>query len=108
MSMDHTHAHDHAEEHRRLRRTDEMIPVVSFLSGSRRGDTLRLGGDLLTIGTAADSDILLPRDTEPLPRGHHATLVRRGRSYQIVAEPDAGVWVNGEQVSLQVAPRNLC
>ena len=99
MSLEHSHPHDHAEEHRRMRRADEMIPVVSFLAGSRRGDTLRLGGASLTIGTDVTSDIRLPDDTEPLPLGHHATLVRRGRTYQIVAAPGAGVWVNGEQVS---------
>jgi S1-C subfamily serine protease len=59
---------------------------------------LRLGGDRLTIGSGPDSDIRLPADTEPLPRAHHATLLSRGRSYEIVAEADAGVWVNGEKI----------
>jgi S1-C subfamily serine protease len=81
-----------------MRTADELIPVVSFLSGSRRGDTLRLGGDRLTIGSGPDSDIRLPDDTEPLPLPHHATLLRRGRSFEIMAAPGAGVWVNGEQV----------
>jgi len=93
-----THEASHEHEHRRMRTADELIPVVSFLSGSRRGDTLRLGGERLTIGTDVASDILLPEDTAPLPLPHHATLFRRGRSYEIVAEPSAGVWVNGEQV----------
>lgn len=99
MSFDHARGHDHAEVTRRMRRGEGMIPVVSFLSGSRRGDTLQLAGEALTIGTDVESDIRLPGDTEPLPLGHHATLVRRGRSYQIVAAPGAGVWVNGEQVN---------
>lgn len=94
--MNHDRSHEHG--HRRMRTADDLIPVVSFLSGSRRGDTLRLGGDRLTIGTDSASDILLPPDTAPLPRPHHATLLRRGRSYEIVAEPGASVWVNGEQV----------
>lgn len=85
-------------EHRSVRGPEEPIPVVSFLSGSRRGDMLRLGGARLTIGSGEASDIRLPRDTEPLPLPHHATLVQRGRSYEIVAQPGAGVWVNGEPV----------
>lgn len=96
--MTHDHKHDHSHEFRDMRVADELIPVVSFLSGSRRGDTLRLGGDRLTIGSGPDSHVLLPGDTEPLPLAHHATLLRRGRSYEIMAAPGAGVWVNGEQV----------
>ena len=92
MSVDDTH------EHRHLRDPDAPIPVVSFLAGSRRGDMLRLGGDSLTIGTAPESDIRLPEDTEPLPRPRHATLAARGRTYEVVAVPGAQVWVNGELV----------
>ncbi len=92
------HHHDDAREHRGPRSDDDLIPVVVFLSGSRRGETLRLGGDRLTLGTDPDGDVQIPGDTEPLPLPHHATLVRRGRSYEIVAAPQAKVWVNGEQV----------
>lgn len=74
------------------------IPVVSFLAGSRRGDTLRLGGDELTIGSDQAADIVLPPDTEPLPLPHHATLRRRGQTYEVLAKPGGGVWVNGESV----------
>lgn len=74
------------------------IPVVVFLSGSRRGTLLRLGGEHLHIGTDEANAIRIPKDTEPLPRPRHATLVRRGETYELVAEPDADVWVNGEQV----------
>ena len=63
---DHAYEHDHGHEHRNARGPDAPIPVVSFLSGSRRGDMLRLGGDRLTIGTAAESDIRLPEDTDAL------------------------------------------
>lgn len=102
MGAEHTdgqgHAHGHGDEHRSMRGPDAPIPVVSFLAGSRRGDMLRLGGERLTIGTAPGSDIRLPEDTEPLPEPHHATLLARGRSYEIVASPAGEVWVNGEEV----------
>ena len=59
---------------------------------------LRLSGDRLTIGTDPSSDVRLPQDTEPLPLPHHASLLPRGRSYEIVAASGADVWVNGERV----------
>ena len=72
------------------------IPAVVFLSGSRRGETLRLEGDRLRIGTHPGSEISIPADTEPLPLPHHATLERRGQSYEIISAAGANVWVNGE------------
>jgi S1-C subfamily serine protease len=72
------------------------IPAVVFLSGSRRGETLRLSGGSVRIGTDPDSEILIPADTEPLPLPHHATLERRGQSYEIISAPGARIWVNGE------------
>ncbi len=98
MNHEHGHIHDPGREHRRLRSEGDLVPVVVFLSGSRRGHTLRLSGDRLTIGTDPSSDVRLPEDTEPLPLPHHATLLPRGRSYEIVAAPGAAVWVNGERV----------
>ena len=85
--------HDH---HAGAGQAEGLIPAVVFLSGSRRGETLRLNGDSLRVGTDPDSEILIPSDTEPLPRPHHATLERRGQSYEIVSAPGARVWVNGE------------
>ncbi len=75
---------------------DGPIPAVVFLSGSRRGETLRLEGDTLRVGTDPDSEIRIPADTEPIPLPHHATLQRRGHSYEINSAPGARVWVNGE------------
>ncbi len=99
MTHEHDRFHDHAREQGEPRSAGDLIPVVVFLSGSRRGDTLRrLSGDRLTIGADPSSDVRLPDDTEPLPLPHHATLLRRGRSYEIVAARGADVWVNGEQV----------
>ena len=74
-------------------------PVLVHLSGSSRGSSHRLSGDAVTIGTGPDMDIRLPLDTEPLPSPHHATLRRRGLTYEVLAEEDSEVWVNGERVS---------
>jgi serine protease Do len=84
------HEHTGAGQH------DGPIPAVVFLSGSRRGETLRLDGDRIRIGTDPKSEIPIPGDTEPLPLPHHATLERRGQSYEIVGAPGAKIWVNGE------------
>ena len=73
-------------------------PVVVYLSGSRRGGSERLSGDEIRIGSGPDADLHLPPDTEPLPAAHHATLRRRGLTYEIFAEGDNDVWVNGEHV----------
>jgi S1-C subfamily serine protease len=77
---------------------DDPIPVLVFLSGSRRGTLVRLGGEHLHIGTDPEADIRIPMDTAPLPRPWHAVLMRRGDTYEIFAEEGADVWVNGEQV----------
>ncbi len=76
---------------------DGAAAVMIFLSGSRRGAMLRLGGDRLCIGTDPGCEIRIPADTEPLPLPHHATLTRRGESYELTASPDAEVWINGER-----------
>ena len=73
-------------------------PVLVYLSGSRRGHSHRLSGSEIKIGTGARMDFRLPPDTEPLPAPHHATLRCRGATYEVVAEGDSEVWVNGEQV----------
>ena len=75
---------------------DSPIPAVVFLSGSRRGETLRLRGDTLRVGTDPDCEVRIPADTEPMPLPHHATLERRGQSYEIISAPGARIWVNGE------------
>lgn len=74
----------------------DLIPVLVFLSGSRRGATIRLSGDKITVGSDPTRDVPLPPDTEPLPLPLHATLERRGQSYEVVAAPGAELWINGE------------
>lgn len=72
--------------------------LLVFLAGSRRGTSLELAGDVIRIGVAAEMDVRLPSDTEPLPSAHHATLTRRGATYELEATPGSKVWVNGELV----------
>ena len=74
------------------------IPLLVFLSGSRRGAALELARDVIRIGVGADMDLRLPEDTEPLPGAHHATLTRRGGTYEMEATPGHDVWVNGDRV----------
>ena len=75
-----------------------LTPVLVHLSGSRRGQSLPVSGNEIKIGTGAEMDLRLPLDTEPLPAPHHATLRCRGTTYEVMAEGDGEVWVNGEQV----------
>ena len=78
-------------------RTDSgPVPVIVHLSGSRRGTTQRLRGDELRIGTASDTEIHVAH--EPSVAVHHATLSRRGSSYELTVEDEHPVWVNGRQV----------
>ncbi len=72
------------------------VSLIVFLSGERRGETLRLSGDRLDIGTAA-AQIKIPAG-DPGVADHHAHLERRGASYEIVAARGELVWVNGEAV----------
>ena len=77
---------------------DTPIPGIFHLTGSRRGTTEALTEDTVRIGTARDTEIHLPADREPAVAPHHATLHRRGLTYQLKAEPGHRVLVNGELV----------
>jgi S1-C subfamily serine protease len=72
------------------------VPAVVHLSGSHRGTTERLAGDVLTIGTSAAAEIRLPADEEPAVGELHARLERRGTTYELNTAPGRSVWVNGE------------
>ena len=74
------------------------VPVVVHLSGSRRGTTERLAGDVLTIGSSAAAEIRLPADEEPAVGRLHARLERRGPTYELNTVAGQSVWVNGEPV----------
>jgi len=57
-----------------------------------------VSGEELRIGTAPDVEVRLPYDLEPRTAPHHATLHRRGGTYEIRAVPGHEVWVNAEPV----------
>ena len=86
------HEHPHEDEPRRYR------VVVSYLSSSLRGRTVPLDQDEVTIGSSLAADIHMPPDSSPMPEPIHARLHRRGQSYQLVVEPGARVFVNGDSV----------
>lgn len=68
------------------------------LAGGRRGVTEQLQLDRVTIGSDTDAVIRVPGRAGSTPAGHHATLTRRGSTYEVTVVPDHEVWVNGEQV----------
>ncbi len=86
----------------RRTRAPAPIPGLFHLTGSRRGTTEALIEDTVRIGTASDADIHVPADRERAVASHHATLHRRGQTYQLRAEPGRAVWVNGEPVDEMV------
>lgn len=77
---------------------ESLIPALVHLSGSRRGTTEMLAGDLERIGTAANSEIHFPADREPSVSIRHATLRRVGDTYELQVERGRAIWVNGERV----------
>lgn len=58
------------------------VPAIVYLSGERRGTTLRLSGDRLEIGTATSADIRIPVGDAEVAE-FHAHLKRRGASYEV-------------------------
>lgn len=72
--------------------------VLVHLSGVRRGSTDCLLGDAVTVGSGAAADIQARTTVDPGTPMILASLHRRGDSYQVVAAPGQGLWVNGDQV----------
>lgn len=70
-------------------------PVIVHLSGARRGTTQRLRGDRWRIGTGPEVEVHVAH--EPSVASHHATLARRGSTYELESDPERPVWVNGER-----------
>jgi S1-C subfamily serine protease len=75
--------------------------VVFHLSGLRRGISEVLRAQEVRIGTAAGSEVQLP-DEEPQVAPHHATLHRRGDTYDLEVVEPHGVWVNGRRVQERI------
>ena len=80
--------------------SDSAPPVclLVHLAGSLRGKPIQVSGEELKIGTGPDVEVQLPYDLEPRSAPHHATLYRRGGTYEIRAVPGNHVWVNAEAV----------
>ncbi|NIM01422.1 MAG: hypothetical protein GTN89_11400 [Acidobacteria bacterium] len=85
-------------------RADHLVAVVVHLSGRYRGKIQRLGDGPLRIGAAEPAEIRISTDdltadlTQVPVTEAHATLERRGNTYELRAEPDADIWVNGRRV----------
>jgi len=83
---------------------DASVAVIAHLSGRYRGKIQRLTGDQLKIGTSEDIEIrisaadLHARRTELPASEAHATLKRRGNTYELRARLAADIWVNGRRV----------
>ena len=75
--------------------TNDPIPVIVHLSGLRRGTTQRLRGEILRIGDSPELEIRV--SPEPCVADRHATLHRRGDTYELLVEPGQEIWVNGEK-----------
>lgn len=76
------------------------VPVIVHLSGARRGTTQRLRGEALRIGTGPEVEVHVAH--EPMVASHHATLHRRGATYELETEAEKPVWVNGEKAEHRV------
>ena len=61
----------------------------------RRGTTQRLRGEILRIGDSPELEIRV--SPEPCVADRHATLHRRGDTYELLVEPGQEIWVNGEK-----------
>ena len=79
-----------------MQESSHPIAVIVHLTGPTRGQTQRLWGEELQIGTAQSADIRLAVSGADLARA--ALLRRHGNTYQVKAMPAVAVWVNSEQV----------
>ncbi|GMQ82881.1 MAG: hypothetical protein BMS9Abin05_2347 [Rhodothermia bacterium] len=80
----------------------DILNVLDHIRGPLRGSRQVLTSQLHTIGTGEDAFIHFPahRVSDVQPR--HATLTKEGDTYQIRAEVDAHILVNGTRVTEQI------
>lgn len=74
---------------------ERTIPALVHLSGPRRGSTVRLRGERISVASDGSSAAVGERRSGGEPA---AQLVRRGLTYQLRVTPGWEVWVNGERV----------
>ena len=78
--------------------TAAATSVLDHLGGSQHGIRQALSETSSHIGTARGAAVHFPAgDSRVAP--HHATLIRRGEQYLLVAQPDQHVEVNDEPVT---------
>jgi len=70
-------------------------PALVYLSGPHRGKTVALSREVETL---PDSD----SGSHHAAGDHHATLLRRGKTYELRVGPGMEAWVNGEPVTSMV------
>ncbi len=76
--------------------TNTSIPVLVHLSGPNRGEAVRLSGARIPLSVQPGREAgVRPSTTSPIV----ATLEPRGQHYQLTAQDEAKVWVNGERIS---------
>ncbi|GMR12011.1 MAG: hypothetical protein BMS9Abin29_0198 [Gemmatimonadota bacterium] len=74
------------------------VAMLAHLSGSQRGQSDRISGETILVGTSAEAQVWLSADNDPPPGAIHAVLRRRGLTYEIEAGAGQSVWVNGQSV----------
>jgi ABC-type multidrug transport system ATPase subunit/pSer/pThr/pTyr-binding forkhead associated (FHA) protein len=69
---------------------------LTFLSGTREGSSLELGGAVLRIGRGAGAAVWTPND--PMVSAQHAKVVRLEDAYVVIdLESTNGTWLNGRR-----------
>ncbi len=83
--------------------SDEIpVPVVTFLSGRRRGETQRLTGEYLRIGTFPGAEVRLATDPGEVPPEEYGLLRQQGGLYELDVAPGKEIFVNGDPVDRRV------
>lgn len=78
--------------------SDELLPALIHLTGTRRGTVHPLSGTSLVIGSGAGADVHVPADRESAVSTCHATLERREEGWWLQAESGSPVFLNGDRV----------
>jgi hypothetical protein len=81
--------------------------ALVHLAGARRGVTEHLRDDQITIGSGPEATVRVSGPVGSTPIISHATLARRGATYELMVVPGQKVWVNGEQVDHLVLARAM-
>jgi len=72
--------------------------VLVHLSGTRRGTTELVEGEVVRIGSSADDEIQMRIAGSAVGPARYAVLHRRGGTFEVQATGGQELWVNGERV----------